>query len=188
MPSELPLDEKIVRLTDALCAADIPHAFGGALALAYHGEPRATIDIDINVFMVPESAGPALDVLTQIGVRMRRDDVSAEIERQGQVRVLWGRTPLDLFFDVHPFHHACAAGRRAVPFGETQIPILAAEHLAVFKALYDRRKDWIDLEQMVFLAGPTFDAGEALGWLGKLIGADDPRTQRLETVIREFGG
>ena len=28
-----------------------PHAFGGALALAYYAEPAATIDIDLNVFV-----------------------------------------------------------------------------------------------------------------------------------------
>ena len=31
--------------------AKIPHAFGGALALAYYAEPRATIDIDLNLFI-----------------------------------------------------------------------------------------------------------------------------------------
>ena len=34
--------------------AKIPHAIGGALALAYYAEPRATIDIDLNVFVPPE--------------------------------------------------------------------------------------------------------------------------------------
>jgi hypothetical protein len=43
------LPEKIVAIDEAL--AEIPHAFGGALALAYYAEPRATVDIDINVFI-----------------------------------------------------------------------------------------------------------------------------------------
>ncbi|MBI1843131.1 MAG: hypothetical protein HYR89_00725, partial [Actinobacteria bacterium] len=45
----LPLPRKVLALT---CALDgVPHAFGGALALAYYAEPRATIDIDLNVFV-----------------------------------------------------------------------------------------------------------------------------------------
>ena len=43
------LDEKIVAIGRALEAADIPHAFGGAQALAYYATPRATHDIDLNV-------------------------------------------------------------------------------------------------------------------------------------------
>src|SRR4029079_9320585 len=43
------LAERIVALDEAL--ADVPHAFGGALALAYYAEPRATVDIDLNLFV-----------------------------------------------------------------------------------------------------------------------------------------
>ena len=46
------LAERVVALDAAL--ADVPHAFGGALALAYYAEPRATIDIDLNVFVPAE--------------------------------------------------------------------------------------------------------------------------------------
>ena len=47
-------DEKIVAIERALVDAAIPHAFGGANALAYYATPRATADIDLNVF-VPAS-------------------------------------------------------------------------------------------------------------------------------------
>ena len=44
------LVRKIVRLDELLTQARIPHAFGGAFALAYHTrEPRGTIDIDVNI-------------------------------------------------------------------------------------------------------------------------------------------
>lgn len=48
------LAEKVLRLHDALAADDVPHAFGGALAADYYRVPRATIDIDVNVFVPGE--------------------------------------------------------------------------------------------------------------------------------------
>ncbi len=46
------LPEKVLRLHKALKRRKLPHAFGGALALAYcTEEPRATRDIDVNVFV-----------------------------------------------------------------------------------------------------------------------------------------
>ena len=46
------IPEKIVAIHQALDAADVPHAFGGALALAWCTErARGTIDIDLNVFV-----------------------------------------------------------------------------------------------------------------------------------------
>ena len=44
------LTDQVVRLHEALEAAGLPHAFGGALALAWcTGSARGTIDIDIFV-------------------------------------------------------------------------------------------------------------------------------------------
>ena len=46
------LVERIVALHQLLGAADLPHAFGGALALAWCTQrARGTIDIDVNVFV-----------------------------------------------------------------------------------------------------------------------------------------
>ena len=57
------LSEKVLLIEEGLRQRRIPHAFGGALALAYYATPRATIDIDVNVFALRGSrrrgAGPA---------------------------------------------------------------------------------------------------------------------------------
>ncbi len=46
------LAEKVVALHHALDAAEMPHAFGGALALGWcTRQPRGTADIDVNVFV-----------------------------------------------------------------------------------------------------------------------------------------
>ena len=44
------LPEKVVAIHERLARAKTAHAFGDALALAYYAEPRATGDIDLNVF------------------------------------------------------------------------------------------------------------------------------------------
>ena len=49
------LVDRILTIHQLLDKADVGHAFGGALALAYcTGEPRATRDIDINIFLPAE--------------------------------------------------------------------------------------------------------------------------------------
>jgi hypothetical protein len=61
------LPEKILAIERAL--TDVPHAFGGALALAYHAEPRATIDIDLNVFL-PAASTTMTSCSTTSGTEM----------------------------------------------------------------------------------------------------------------------
>ena len=58
------LPEKLVALHRAPEEAKMPHAFGGAIALAYSTlNPRGTSDIDVNVFTPATDPGPALAAL-----------------------------------------------------------------------------------------------------------------------------
>lgn len=188
MSDEPGLDEKIVLVHRALETAAIAHAFGGALALAYYAEPRATIDVDLNVFVPPRRAGRALDTLTALGVDVDRRATLGLARRDGQTRVPWGRTPLDLFFSYDPFHDACQAARRMVPFGDTQIPILAPEHLVVCKAVFDRRKDWIDIEQVLFTTAAELDVQDVTTWMNRLVGSTDRRATRLRGLLTAIVG
>ena len=46
-----------------------------------------------------------------------------------------------------------------MPFADDTVPILAPEHLAVCKAMFDRPKDWMDIEQMLIADRCRIDAG-----------------------------
>lgn len=72
----------------------------------------------------------------------------ASVVKDDQVRVWWGRTPIDLFFRASAFHDDVATRARWMPFADTELPFLSAEDLAVFKSLFDRPKDWLDIAAM----------------------------------------
>jgi hypothetical protein len=178
--STLTLAQRIVALDGAL--GGVPHAFGGALALAYYAEPRATIDIDVNVFLPPERFDDVAEPLVALGVEAGDPDVRALIARDGQGRVMWGATPIDLFFGYDAFHDAAAGATRVVPFAETRIPILAPEHLVVCKVVFNRPKDWVDIGSML-ADGTDLDVAEVLRWVGRIAGDDDPRYARVVAVL-----
>lgn len=177
------LPEKVIAIHGALDEARLPHAIGGALALAYYAEPRATIDVDLNVFVATKRWPDVRDALAPIGVNVSVDQ--AALERDGQVRLWWDRNPVDLFFSYDPFHEEMRRSARKVPFADATIPILSPEHLAVCKAMFDRPKDWLDIEQILVGALDT-DRSEVAGWLDQIIGADDPRAQRFAALSHAF--
>lgn len=172
------LPEKVLAVDRAL--VDVPHAFGGALALAYYAEPRTTLDIDVNVFVSVDEAGVVLDPLESIGVTVA--SARPTIERDGQTRLWWGQTPLDMFFSYDPFHEAAAAVVRTVPFGDAEIPILSPDHLAVCKVVFDRPKDWVDIEAMLEFGTPLH-AAEIVRWVGRLVGDTDRRYERITALL-----
>ena len=174
------LVDRLLAVHASLDAARLPHAFGGAIALAYcTEEPRGTRDIDVNVFVDASRAGSVLAALPG-AVEVTEADVTAA-KTDGQVRVWWDDTPVDVFLDVHDFHHEVAAGARSVPFGGTEIPVLGCVELVVFKAFFSRTKDWADIEAI--LEAGTVDITAALGWLVRLLGLDHPSTRRLTELV-----
>ena len=172
------LPERIIAIHGAL--AEVPHAFGGALALAFHAEPRATRDIDLNVFVAGDQAALALEPLAALGV-----DVAGTAElaaRDGQLRVFWGDTPIDLFFAYDEFHHAADRGAVEVEFTDVAIRVLSASHLTVCKVIFDRPKDWVDIDAMVD-AGAPIDVAEVARWVARICGDTDRRYERILAVL-----
>jgi hypothetical protein len=181
-PSDTPpLPDKVIVIHEALRDAKIPHALGGALALAYYADPRATIDIDLNLFIPVERWREAIDTLVVPGVDAGDLDPTV-LERDGQCRLWWGDNAVDLFFSYAPIHEEMRRETRRVPFGGITVPILAPEHLAVCKAMFDRRKDWLDIEQML-LATDELDTEAIEDWLSRMVSPDDQRLERLRELV-----
>jgi hypothetical protein len=178
------LAERLVALHRALAARRIPHAFGGAIALAYWTlDPRGTIDIDVNVFVPAANAERVLRALPD-GVA-RPDGAAETIARDGQIRLWWDEVPIDLFFDYAPIHADAARNRRRVPFAGTRIPVLGPTELAVFKAMFDRTRDWADVEAM--LDAGTLDLDAVRAELATLLDPRDERFARLDDALRRAG-
>ena len=179
------LDEKVAALAGALSEAHVPHAFGGAIALAYYATPRGTHDVDVNVFLPAQSFDRVVAALAPLGVAPPTKAMRNTLERDEQVRLFWDRTPLDLFFSYNELHAACVERQRRVAFGGDRIAILSPEDLAIFKVLFSREKDWLDLHEMLFAQAPGFDAAYAIGWLERIVAPDDERLARFRALVAE---
>lgn len=168
--------EKMVALHRHLDDADIDHAFGGALALAWCTlQARGTVDVDLNVFVGPERTDETLAALPP-GIVATAGE-RALLLRDGQARLWWDTTPVDVFLNTTEFHDEVATRVRWEPFAAADLPFLACGDLAVFKAFYNRTKDWADLEAM--RDAGTLDVPAVVGVLATFLGADDDRITRL---------
>jgi hypothetical protein len=173
------LVEKLFAIHDSLTKASIPHAFGGAIALAYCvEEPRGTRDLDVNIFVDASRAESVLASLPR-GVTVRKKDV-AKVNRDGQARLDWDGTPIDVFLNNVPLHEAVAASVVWVPLEGRKVPVLDCASLAIFKAFFDRTRDWADLEEIA-LATPE-DIEEAARTISELVSPDDPAVERLRKL------
>ncbi len=179
--------QRLVAVADRMDAAGLSHAFGGAIALAFHvAQPRATSDIDVNI----ATEDPAT-VFRALPPEVAWDDRDVErCRRDGQIRLFWEqepfRTPVDIFLPQSDLHDEVDREADVVDLLGRPVRILTATHLTVFKALFDRTKDWADIEAM--LAHGTVDVERVRGWLAELVGPDDDRMARLDEAERRAAG
>jgi hypothetical protein len=173
------LVEKLFTIHDSLTGARLAHAFGGAIALAYCvEEPRGTRDLDVNIFV---DASEAESVLASLpgGVRVRGRDI-AKVKRDGQARLDWDGTPIDVFLNNIPLHDAVASAVVWVPLEGRDIPVLDCASLTIFKAFFDRTRDWADIEAIA-IATPE-DIEIAATTIADLVGEDDPAVEKLKAL------
>lgn len=140
--------ELIEAVHDALDRVDLPHAFGGALALSQIAEPRATVDIDLNVFVDATEMGRVEAVLVpweyepppQPGIPVAGVRFTSAAEP----------FPIDVFPSLHA-RYAEVEGRcvqRPIRPDGPLLPFLSAVDLSVFKLSFDRPKDRLDLGEI----------------------------------------
>jgi hypothetical protein len=173
------LVKKLFAIHDALTKAGLAHAFGGAIALAYcTEEPRGTRDLDVNIFVDASQAESVLASLPE-GVSVGNEDI-AQVERDGQTRLRWDDTPIDVFLNNIPLHDAVASSVVWVPLEGRDIPVLDCASLVIFKAFFDRTKDWADIEA-ISIATPE-DIEDAADTIAHLVSEDDPAVEKLRAL------
>jgi hypothetical protein len=175
------------RIADALEAAGMSYALGGALALAIAGVPRGTADVDVNVFVPEDRLADAIAVLSAIGIEIDPIAAAARVQREGMFVGRWDGMRIDVFLPSIPFAHEAEHTRiRVTDDAGWSGWFLSAEALAVFKLLFFRGKDVVDLERLVAVR-PELDTGYVRRWIVDMMGEDDDRTRRWDDIVARFG-
>jgi len=173
------LAEKIVFLHQTLARASVPHAFGGALALAWCTEQaRGTVDIDINIFV---GKAQAEEVFGHLPVEIVWSDAELNTTlAEGQARLWWDKTPIDIFLNTMKLHEQMSRRCRWETFLGESVPFLSCQDIAILKVFFNRTKDWADLEAMD--AAGTLNRTQVVATIIEYLGVDDERISKLNQL------
>ncbi|MDZ4657639.1 MAG: hypothetical protein SH868_08675 [Bythopirellula sp.] len=172
-------------LSARLEAAECDYALGGAIALGFWAEPRSTLDVDVTLYLPLDDPDGCMRMLDQIGCEFDRLRIEETLKEHTfcQVRLLGLR--LDVFLPMSPFYELAKARRREVPLGNRQAYIWDAETLCVFKMMFFRRKDLVDIESILRSQGATLDRAWIENALLELYGHRDPRINQWRELSVE---
>lgn len=186
MASDRTASDAAQQLATLLEAHAIPYAIGGALALAVAGVPRGTADVDINVFVDLDRLNEVLSLLSSLGIELDPTVATARARRDGMFVGRWDGMRIDVFLPSIEFSREAERTRIRVtgPDGWSGW-FLSPEALAVFKLLFFRGKDVVDLERLV-AARPDLDRAWIRARIAEMMG-DDERVRRWDELVARFG-
>lgn len=151
MSVEAGLNVDFLDLLEALARAQVEFLVVGAHALAAHGIPRATGDLDVWVRPTPENAARVVTALEAFGAPLHAHGVGAnDFERPGTVYQM-GLPPrrIDVLTQISgvAFDEAWP-GRKTVLISGNEIGFLGREAMLRNKRAAGRPKDLLDADQL----------------------------------------
>lgn len=183
-PASKPSDplEAGLLLARSLEQHGVSYALGGALAYGIWGIPRATLDVDANVFVEDDELQLVATALVALGIPADLEQMKRESEARGMFSARFGVYRLDLFTPSIAFAREAEKTRRLIEVDGESAYFLSAEALAVFKLLFFRPKDIVDLERLVEVQGPKLDVAYVRQHLVTLMGESDERVSRWDQL------
>ncbi len=143
------MNQDFVELLQAFVAADVRFLIVGAYALAIHGRPRATGDLDVWVDPTPENAARIVQALAAFGAPLK-DISEADLAQPGIVYQL-GIAPvrIDILTDLTglTFEEAWRERVRHA-FGPIEVTFIGRDAFIRNKRATGRVRDLADLEGM----------------------------------------
>jgi hypothetical protein len=141
------MNPDFVDLLRAFIAADVRFLVVGAYALALHGRPRATGDLDIWVDATSDNAARVMRALAVFGAPLQ-DVTEADFAAPGvtyQIGVAPGR--IDILTELTGLSFVDAwPGRIRGPFGDIEVDFIGLEAFVRNKRATGRTKDLADIE------------------------------------------
>ena len=144
--------EELYNLVDALAARSIPYAVCGGLAVAIHGRPRMTVDIDLVV--AAEFIESAVKVAAEVGF----DDVTGwvnlpkselGIDRLYRVNKVQGSDFLTLdLLEIDSAENPLMADLQVFDLESSQLSVLSKSSLIRMKQGTGRTQDTLDIEML----------------------------------------
>lgn len=185
--SDAPLDPGTVaiRLGLALDERGIEYALGGALALGFWGRPRGTIDVDLTLFLSKDRPSELIWQLQEIGCEVSATRASQSLREHGFCSAHYGKTRVDVFVPTTPFYDQVKARRRRMQLGKDTVSVVDAECLVVFKLMFFREQDLLDIKETLRIQGDRFDRAWVREQIADMFGLRDLRVTRWDELTRE---
>ncbi|MCK6553153.1 nucleotidyltransferase family protein [Candidatus Binatia bacterium] len=177
------LVDAVAELIDHLETSGLDYALGGAIAYSAWAEPRATRDIDLNLWVSRPELDHTFDVLSAAGVSIDRDAARQAADERGMFVGYHGEYRVDVFVPSVPFYAEALQRRVRAGVAGRHTWVLSPETLAVFKMLFFRPRDVADVQRLLAIQHGKIATAFVREWLVKMVGDGDERVREWDRLV-----
>jgi predicted nucleotidyltransferase len=168
----------------------VPHTTIGGVAVSLLGQPRATQDIDLVIWLDPERWKRLLETGAQYGFTPRLADPLG-FAQQARVLLLQHDSSgisIDISCGALPFEQEMIERAQPIQIGTLRLRVPSPEDLVITKAVAGRAKDLADIESLLDLY-PTIDLERIRYWVREFAEALElpPMLETIERLIHNRG-
>ena len=143
------LNKDYKEMLQCLLEENVRFLLVGAYAVAVHGFPRATKDIDFFVWATPENAANLMRALTKFGAPLH-DISEADLSSEGVVFQI-GNSPrrIDIMTNISGVKFEQAyANKTTISIEGIEVPVISLKDLIANKRASARTQDLADVEKL----------------------------------------
>ena len=141
------LSKDFVEFIECCVARDVKFLIVGGYALAAHGHPRATKDLDVWILIEPDNAERLVAALEDFGMESVDLEASDFTEPDTVVQLGYPPVRIDLLTSASGVEfESCWARRMAVTVGSVEAGFISYEDLIANKRASGRPQDTVDVE------------------------------------------
>jgi len=151
------LETALVEIASFLNEMQWSYMLIGGLAVALWGEPRATLDVDVSIWVEPEDFDEAVG---RISASFRTIPDALGFARRSRVVPIVTSQGIrgDLVLAALPQERSLIDRARRKMMGGVPIPVATVEDLILMKLISERQKDLDDAKRLLRRFGATLDA------------------------------
>jgi len=141
------LDKDFVEFIECCAGRDVRFLIVGGYALAAHGHPRATKDLDVWILLDPENADQLVAALADFGVESVGLTADDFLEPGTVIQLGYPPVRIDLLTSATGVEFSeCWDRRMVVPVGTADAGFIAYDDLIANKKASGRSQDLVDVE------------------------------------------
>jgi hypothetical protein len=174
-------------LATTLDRAGIGYAVGGALAFGLWGETRGTKDIDIALYHDRSNVQDLFELFEELGGELERDVCRWRLETSGYFEFELHGVRVDVFIADCKLYELAKPRRVRISVGDHPVFFWSAEDLILFKLLFFRDKDKVDIQSILGVRGSELDLQYIRRSLLDVL-RDDERSHWFEGTVNAILG